>query len=80
MRSPRAGSCWPAVWTIRSGAVLITGDISAEDAQDIVDRDPLHRPRWPDTTGSRSKAHSAHQVFRSQFTASTGISGRASPL
>jgi uncharacterized protein YciI len=23
-----------------SGAVLITGDISAEDAQDIVDRDP----------------------------------------
>jgi uncharacterized protein len=24
----------------QSGAVLITGDISAEDAQDIVDRDP----------------------------------------
>ena len=23
-----------------SGAILLTGDISAEDAQDIVDRDP----------------------------------------
>jgi len=27
----------------QSGAVLITGDISAEDAQDIVDRDPYTR-------------------------------------
>ena len=39
-RSPRAAFCWPAVWRIGSGGVLITADMSAEDAQDIVDRDP----------------------------------------
>ena len=38
-RSPRGAYCSPGARS-RAGGVLITGDISTEDAQDIIDRDP----------------------------------------
>ena len=36
-----------------SGGMLITADISAEDAQDIVDRTPTRGPGWRATSGRR---------------------------
>ena len=39
-RSPRAGSCSPDGSIPAAGGVLITGDISTEDAQSMIDRDP----------------------------------------
>ena len=63
-----------------SGGVLVTGDISAEDAQDIVARDPTRGPASRTTSGPRSTAPSARQGSRRYLTAAPGITARRSTV